>query len=227
MAFLEIACFDSDSALVASSAGADRIELCEDAEVGGTTPSVTSLSGIRDRITIPIFVMIRPRGGDFVYSEDEFQQMKASITQLKPIADGFVFGILDRDSKVDMRRTSELVALAHPLQCTFHRAFDQTVDLFQALDDIVNCGLQSILTSGGKSTAIQGCDMLARLVDKAQGTIVIMPGGGVRSANVEELRRRTKAISYHSSALIGNEQVSSVVEILRLKEILRQTTQQI
>lgn len=223
MALLEIACFNSDSAHIASAAGADRIELCAGADVGGTTPATATLSDIKasDHVKIPVFVMIRPRGGDFVYSEEEFIRMKASVEEHKSLADGFVFGILDRSHRIDLRRTSELVALAQPLPCTFHRAFDETIDLYKALEDVISCGLGTILTSGGESSAIEGCNQLQMLVSKAQGRIVIMPGGGVRSVNIKELQRRTNAAIYHSSALT-DKPVANFDEVRQLKRLLNE-----
>ena len=217
MTFLEIACFNAESALIANQAGADRIELCENPEVGGTTPDLNSLRNIREQIAIPVFVMIRPRGGDFVYTDAEFQRIRASIEQFRGIADGVVFGILDAYGKVDIRRTTELVHFAHPLPCTFHRAFDQTTDPYQALEDVVRCGISTILTSGGASSAIERIDTLAKLVEAGRGRIQIMPGGGVRSTNIERLKRSTQASFFHSSALVDNKQVASLTEILRLR----------
>jgi copper homeostasis protein len=217
MAFLEIACFNAESALIANEAGADRIEFCESPEVGGTTPDFRTLRDIKVQIAIPVFVMIRPRGGDFVYTQREFQQMGASIEEFKEIADGFVFGILDTNRKVDIQRAKELAYLARPLPCTFHRAFDETADLYNALEDVVRCGMSTILTSGGASSALEGRDTLAKLVETARGRIAIMPGGGVRSTNIEVLRRLTQAGFYHSSALVDNGRVASLTEICRLR----------
>jgi len=221
MAFLEIACFNAKSAIIANEAGADRIEFCDGPEVGGTTPNFETLRSIRDQIAIPVFVMIRPRGGDFVYTDTEVQQMKTSIEQFKDIADGFVFGVLGANAKVYIQRTKELVSVAHPLPCTFHRAFDQTIDPYDALEDVLQFGMIAILTSGGEPSAMDGCETLAKLVQTAQGRIAIMPGGGVRSANIEGLRRLTQASFYHSSALVDNGGVASSTEILRLKTSCR------
>lgn len=217
MALLEIACFNSESALIASNSGADRIELCAGPEVGGTTPDLNSLVNIKDQIAVPVFVMVRPRGGDFIYTDTEFQEMRASIEQFKEVANGFVFGILHTNGGIDIRRTRDLVHLAYPLPCTFHRAFDQTKDPFKALEDIVSCGITTILTSGGASSAIDGRDTLVRLVKRARGRIAIMPGGGVRSTNIEELRESTQASLFHSSALVDNGRIASATEIRRLK----------
>ncbi|KIW29509.1 uncharacterized protein PV07_05322, partial [Cladophialophora immunda] len=221
MALLEIACFNPESAVAASEAGADRIELCDNADVGGTTPPSNWLTDLRDKIRVPINIMVRPRGGDFVYSPEEFQEMKDVIISLKSVADGFVFGILKQDRTVDTARTSELVKLAAPLPCTFHRAFDETPDLFQALEDIVDCGSRTILTSGGVSSAIQNCDVLAKLVKQADSRIVVMPGGGVRSANIEELKAKTDALVFHSSALIAAQNVADAAEIKQMKVIVQ------
>jgi copper homeostasis protein len=156
MVLLEIACFNSESALIASNSGADRIELCAGSECGGTTPNFNSLVNIKDRIAVPVFVMIRPRGGDFVYTDTEFQETRASIEQFKEVASGFALGVLDANSRINIRRTRELVHLAYPLPCTFHHAFDQAVGPFKALEDIVSCGIATILTSGGAPSAIDG-----------------------------------------------------------------------
>ena len=217
MAFLEIACFNADSALVASKAGADRIEFCASPEVGGTTPDLEVLRNIRDQIAIPVFVMIRPRGGGFDYTDAEFQQMRDSVAYFKGIANGFVFGLLDANSRVDVPRTTELVTLARPLPCTFHRAFDSAMDLYQALEAAILCGISAVLTSGGAPSAIEGRDVLAELVQMARGRIDVMPGGGVRSTNIDDLVTSTHASFYHSSALVDDEKIASFTEILRLK----------
>ena len=172
---------------------------------------------MKDQITIPVFVMIRPRGGDFAYTDAEFQQMRDSVSHFKHTADGFVFSVLDTDGKVDIQRTTELVALADPLPCTFHRAFDQTVDLYEAVEDVTLCGISTIPTSGGAQSAIEGRRALAKLVQTTRGRIAIMVGGGVRSTNIEDLRISAQARFYHSSALMDNEKISSSTEIHQLK----------
>ncbi|EXJ76680.1 uncharacterized protein A1O5_01188 [Cladophialophora psammophila CBS 110553] len=221
MALLEITCFNTDSAVVAGNAGADRIELCDNADVGGTTPPLRWLTDLRDKVKIPIYIMVRPRGGDFEYSLQEFQEMRDTMTNFRSTADGFVFGILKPDRTVDVTRTSELVKLAAPLPCTFHRAFDEAADLFQALEDIISCEIRTILTSGGASRAIQRCDVLAQLVKQAGDRVVVMPGGGVRSTNIDELKEKTKALVYHSSALIAPQRVANMAEAMQMKLILQ------
>lgn len=224
MALLEIACFTPDSAIAASDAGADRVELCDHAEVGGTTPPLAWLYAIRDKVTVPINVMIRPRGGDFVYSDEEFQGMKSAIEAFKAagIADGFVFGILKHDRSVDVERTLDLVNLSAPLPCTFHRAFDETADLMDSLEKVIRCGIKTILTSGGCANAAEGHETLTQLVCKAKDRVTIMPGGGVRSTNMDMLKNKTNAVAYHSSALINSGAVANAQEIIHMKTILLQ-----
>ena len=221
MALLEIACFNTESALNAQNACADRIELCDGISIGGITPDFNSLFSLRSTIAIPVFVMIRPRGGNFVYSDAEYGQMKSDITRFKAIANGFVFGMLDTQNCIDVARNSELVALARPLPCTFHRAFDETRNIYDALEDVIRCDFASILTSGGQPNAVLGVEVLSDLIERARGRVVIMPGGGVRSSNVKTLQCKTKAGSYHSSAIIDGN-TASVAEIHLLRKLLQQ-----
>jgi copper homeostasis protein len=224
MAILEIACFNTQSAIIAREAGASRLELCDNADLGGTTPPIEWLTKIRDGtdIDVPINVMIRPRGGDFVYTAQEFDTMKDSLNTFKSTAkvDGFVFGMVTNERTVDVDRTTELVSLAAPLPCTFHRAFDELEDLYQGLEDVLRCGIRTILTSGGESNAVQGREVLARLVNRAGDRVVIMPDGGVRSMNLELLHRDIQASAYHSSALIQPNTVVNAEEVSRMRAIL-------
>ncbi|KIV95840.1 hypothetical protein PV10_03446 [Exophiala mesophila] len=222
MAVLEVACFNPSSAIAASTAQVDRIELCSNPTVGGVTPDIEWLAQISDKVDIPINIMVRPRGGNFVYSDPEFDEMKQTIALYKSKAavNGFVFGILLPNGKVDIVRTSELVQQASPLPCTFHRAFDDTPDLFEALEDAVKCNVGTILTSGGCRTAVDGIDTLAQLVKRAEGRVAIMPGGGVRSENLATLISTTQATAYHSSALVDTEQVANTAEMESMKKII-------
>jgi copper homeostasis protein len=222
MALLETACFSVDHALLAFNSGADRIELCDNREAGGTTPSLESLLSVKQNVSIPVFVMIRPRGGDFVYDQSEFERMKADIDQFKSTADGCVLGILDEDSTVDIARTADLVRRAAPLPCTFHRAFDETRDLRRAFEDVVTTGCLALLSSGGASNAVSGASMLRELVQLARGRITVIPGGGVRARNLLELHGFTKAGVYHSSALIDGRTEPDPNEIRRMKMLLRE-----
>jgi copper homeostasis protein len=218
---LEIACFNLDSAVIAQENGANRVELCAEMEVGGTTPDFEITKQVRELLTINLNVMIRPRGGNFVYSDVEFQQMKNEILQLKKLGvNGFVFGILNEDNSINKTQNTELVNLAKPFSCTFHRAFDEVEDAFQSLEDIIACGFQTILTSGRKPNVTEGVNRLAELVSKANNRITIMPGGGLRTTNIEFIKEKTKATFYHSSAITNGNETANPEEIQQLKSKL-------
>lgn len=218
---LEIACFNPQSALIAQQGGADRIELCDNIREGGTTPDFEITRQIRKKVTIPLYVMIRPRGGNFVYSEQEFQQMKKEIQGFKEIGvDGFVFGILNDDKTLNVPWNLELVELARPFPCTFHRAFDAVENVFQSLEDAIQCGFSTILTSGTMQNVIEGITVLQQLVAKANNRIAIMPGGGLRSANIRMLKEIIPAQYYHSSAITGSSEIASFDEVKVLKTII-------
>jgi len=222
MAQLEIACFNAPSAFIAQEYGADRIELCDGFEVGGITPSDALFDEVRNRVTIPIYVMIRPRGGDFCYSDTEWEAMKSAILNFKQKnADGFVFGILHPDGTINTAQNKELVALAHPLPCTFHRAFDATTEGFLALEKLIDCGFTTVLTSGLSHNVTLGKDGLAQLVTQANSRIAIMPGGGLRSTNLAEIKQHTQAVFYHSSAITTAKELADAAEIQALKSQLR------
>lgn len=219
---LEIACFNVSAAIVAAKAGADRIELCADYAKGGITPSYASLERIRQEITIPINVMIRPRAGNFVYTDVELFQMRSDIERFKTVADGFVFGVLDDKNHVDYDRNRDLVQLATPLPCTFHRAFDQATDLPEATARIIDCGFTSVLTSGGQATAIAGADSVTHLQRKFGDKISFILGGGVRSSNIDSLRHQTNVSWYHSAAIMQPGETADQKEVERLQNILKQ-----
>jgi copper homeostasis protein len=205
---LEIACFNLESALIAQKSGADRIELCANMSVGGTTPSIEIIEQTKQNLTIDLYVMIRPRGGNFIYSNEEFQQMKDSILQIKKIGvNGFVFGILN----------TELINLAKPFSCTFHRAFDEVENYKTALEDVISCGFSTILTSGTFPNVMEGKEVLKNLVLQAEKRITIMPGGGLRSSNISELNEITNANWYHSSAITNENETANPEEIIQLK----------
>jgi copper homeostasis protein len=222
MAQLEIACFNLDSALIAQENGVDRIELCDGFEVGGTTPKIETTKLVRAASKVTLYVMIRPRGGNFVYSDEEFTEMKFAIQEFKKLkVDGFVFGILHPDKSINTIQNSELVQLAAPFPCTFHRAFDEVSDAFHSLEEIINCGFQTILTSGQSPNVMDGADRLAELVSKANNRIKVMPGGGLRSSNIEVIQQKTKANWFHSSAITDGSQTSNPEEISALKSNLK------
>ncbi|WP_396208979.1 copper homeostasis protein CutC [Flavobacterium sp.] len=219
---IEIACFNLDSVLIAEKSGADRVELCDNIALGGTTPNTHLVQQARENLTIDLYVMIRPRGGNFVYSVVEFEQMKSEINALKTLGvDGFVFGILKEDQTIQIELNSELVALASPLPCSFHRAFDAVTHYEQALEDVISCGFTTLLTSGTFSNVMEGKDVLKQLVVQAQNRIQIMPGGGLRSTNISELNERVNANWYHSSAITDGTEIASPEEISQLKKKLQ------
>jgi copper homeostasis protein len=193
------ACVNSAiSAIEAQKGGADRVELCENLHDGGTTPSAGTIRFARINLHIGLFVMIRPRGGDFLYSDDEFEIMKEDIRVAREIgADGVVFGILKPDGTIDIERMKTLVNLAHPMGITCHRAFDMTADPFQAMEDLINLGIDRILTSGQQQTAREGAALIHELIHKSAGRIIIIPGSGVKEDNIEELIRITGAKEVH------------------------------
>lgn len=219
---LEIACFNLESAVIAQQNGADRVELCDGIEFGGTTPNFEVTTKVRQLIDIDLNVMIRTRGGDFVYSDTEFEQMKLEISEFKKLnINGFVFGILDENNKIDIERNTELVNLAKPFPCTFHRAFDEVIDYEQALEVVISCGFSTILTSGTHSNVMDGIDVLKNLVHLAQNRITIMPGGGLRSTNINHIQEITQATFYHSSAITDGSQIANPEEIFKLKSNLK------
>lgn len=199
---LEIACFDEQSARIAAKAGAHRIEFCAGLSSGGTTPSLAETGALLKEIRIPVFVMIRPRGGDFMYTTDEIDTMKKQITEFKNLGvHGFVFGLLDNRHQIDEKACSELVERAGNLPCTFHRAFDHTPALDQSLEKLITLGFKRVLTSGGKGNAPDNVEVLTQLVKQAGNRIGILPGGGVRSSNLKDLLK-TGAAGFHSSGIV-------------------------
>jgi copper homeostasis protein len=168
-----------ESAIAAQEGGADRVELCDNLLEGGTTPSAGAIEVARHRLSIRLHVIIRPRGGDFCYSDVEFDVMKRDVAAAKLLAaDGVVIGILTPEGDVDRGRTRELIDLARPLSVSFHRAFDMARDPFRSLDDLIAMGVDRVLTSGQEASVIEGLDLIAALVRHAAGRIIVMPGGG-------------------------------------------------
>lgn len=219
---LEIACFNLTSAVIAQENGADRVELCAGFEVGGTTPDFEITKKVRALITIDLNVMIRPRGGNFAYTDAEFEQMKLEIIAFKKLkVNGFVFGILNEDNSINTIQNAELVNLAKPFPCTFHRAFDEVSNVFQSLEEIIECDFQTILTSCQMLNVVEGVNRLAELVLKANNRITIMPGGGLRSSNIVFIQERTKATFYHSSAITDGSETANPDEITNMKLCLK------
>ena len=198
---LEVIGFDLASCLIAETYGANRIELCANPHEGGTTPSYGMISVARRQTSIQLFPIIRPRGGDFFFSDAEFQSMITDIQQCEQLGcDGVVIGMLTKDGCVDINRCSELIRNAGAMQVTFHRAFDRVRDPMHALEAIIDLGCTRILTSGQRPNVDLGSEMLRTLVEVAGNRIMIMPGSGVRSTNILELAKFTGARAFHSSA---------------------------
>jgi len=199
-ALLEIAAGSLASALAAQEGGADRVELCGSLAEGGITPSYGTLALVRERVRIPVYVLIRPRGGDFLYGDAEFEIMQRDIeTCARAGLDGVVIGALDADGHVDPR-CRDLVRAAGKLGVTFHRAIDASVDLKRSLEEIIALGCERVLTSGGHANALDGARAIAGLVNQAAGRIKVMAGAGIRSGNAAEVARLTRAHEFHGSA---------------------------
>jgi copper homeostasis protein len=192
-------CVDSvASALAAERGGAARVEVCSNLLEGGVTPSAGLIEQVRARTSIGLHVMIRPRGGDFCYTREEFEIVRCDIIAAKNLrADGVALGILDAHGMVDTDRTRQLVELARPLRVTFHRSFDMSADLFRALEDVCGTGADRLLTSGGEKTAREAVERIAQLVKAARGRITIMACGGIKHDNVASIIERTGVKEIH------------------------------
>jgi copper homeostasis protein len=197
---LEI-CVDSvESAMAAQSGGAQRVELCSCLIEGGITPSSGLIGAVRECLSIPVVTIVRPRGGDFFYSAEEFGVIKKDIAAARNLgANGVALGVLLRDGQVDIERTRELVELARPMEVTFHRAIDWAPQMEEALEQVIEAGADRILTSGGAQTAMLGVNRIARMVAKADRRIGVIVCGTVRKDNIGEIARRTNAFEFHAS----------------------------
>jgi len=198
---IEICVEGIDGLLAAQKAGADRVELCAGLLEGGLTPSIGMVREALKLSTIPFNVIVRPRGGDFLYSEHEFQSMLRDVEALRDLGvAGVVIGCLTEDGRVDIERTRTLVRAAKPLTVTFHRAFDMTRDYREAIEDLVQCGVDRVLTSGQRRTALEGIDILADSVALAGDRLIVMVCGGLNADNIGEVIERTGASEAHFSA---------------------------
>lgn len=198
---IEIVVYNIESAMNAQKGGADRIELCDNPAEGGTTPSFGTMEIVRQALSIDVFAMIRPRGGDFMYSAYEYHAMKRDIEMCKRASlDGVVFGILNPDGTIDKGRCRKLLEAARPMKVTFHRAFDMTRDPFEALEDCIEAGFDRVLTAGQQAVASKGTALIAELVKRANGRIAIMPGSGINEETVERIVKETGVKEVHFSA---------------------------
>lgn len=212
---IEAAVETLEEAFAAKRAGADRIELCANLSDGGTTPSAELIAAVVDQIELPVFVMIRPRGGGFVYSDDEIDAMTSDVGQIgRAGIAGIVTGVLTPDARVDVKRTRALVKAAAGLPVTFHRALDSTVSLPDALEQLIDIGVSRVLTSGGAPTALDGASVIAALVVQARERIAIIAGGGIREHNVREVIACTGVRDVHSR-LVDEIGMRRLVDVIR------------
>ena len=208
---IEAAVESLDDALAAVEGGADRLELCANLADGGTTPSDDLIEEVIERVSIPVFVMIRPRGGSFVYSTAELDDMRRSIDRACELdADGLVFGVLNTSDRIDTIRTQSLMDAAGDLPVTFHRAFDRVVDRVDALDTLIDLGVTRLLTSGGAPTALEGLSSLRELVEIAGDEITILAGGGVRFQNVLEIVDETGVHEVHARCELQPDRIRAI-----------------
>jgi copper homeostasis protein len=198
---LETIAFNIDSCIKAQRAGANRIELCDNPTEGGTTASYGFIKEARKILEIDLFPIIRPRGGDFLYSQYEFEVMKSDVKMCKDLGcDGVVIGLLNEDATIDKIRSAQLVNVAYPMSVTFHRAFDRVTQMEEALESIIDIGCERILTSGFYPNVMDGIENVKTLLQQADDRIIIMPGSGVRAGNIKDIITKTGAIEIHSSA---------------------------
>ena len=187
---LEVCANSYESAINAEKGGAQRIELCENLSVGGLTPNFVLAKKVISELTIPVFILIRPRNGDFNYSNEEFEQIKKDIIFFKDLGcKGIVSGILTKDKNIDVIRTRELIELSRPLEFTFHRAFDEVLDPIDGLYKLIEIKSNRLLTSGQKNTAIDGIELIQKLIKISNKKIIIMPGSGINSENITEFKK--------------------------------------
>lgn len=216
---VEAAVESLDDALAACEGGADRLELCGDLRVGGVTPAEQLIEQVIDRVDVPVCVMIRPRGGSFLYTAHELDTMRRDIERARELeVDGIVLGVLDTRNEIDVYRCRDLIDVADGLPVTFHRAFDRIADQQHALDNLVELGVARVLTSGGAECAERGIDALRDLVEMADGQLSILAGGGVREHNVVEIVRETGVAEVHLRCEGDAERIRRVKNALAFEE---------
>jgi copper homeostasis protein len=236
-ALLEVCAFTIQSCSIAQRAGAARVELCDNPVEGGTTPSWGTIKRVREKIDIPLYPIIRPRSGNYFYDDDEFEIMRRDIAICKELrCNGISVGVGTLAAEIDTERLKRIVEWAYPMGVTCNRVFDGTPDLFKALEELIACGCERVLTSGGKTAAPEASDVLVKLVQQAAGRISIMPGAGIKSSNVAQLRRACGAHEFHASARVampnpltyintavsdyGHVYIADEEEVRRLVEVL-------
>ena len=237
---LEVCAFNIQSCIIAEQAGAKRVELCDNPIEGGTTPSYGTICQVREQISIDLYPIIRPRSGNYFYDENEYQIIKADIEICKSLGcNGISVGAQTVSGEIDKERLKRIVDWAGPMGVTCNRAFDASPDVFQSLEDIIECGCERVLTSGGETSAGDAAEILKKLVDQAAGRIIIMPGAGVKSDNIGRLVKETGARQFHASARsaitnplmyintkisdYGNVYVALESELLKMIQILKES----
>jgi copper homeostasis protein len=218
---LEIACFSAEAAEIAAAAGAHRIELCENYHVGGLTPSMETIARVRRHTALPLHVIIRPREGGFVFTAKEVKEMKQSIHICREHGvDGVVIGALTTAESIDTEVCGRLIEASGHMSVTFHRAIDACRDMEMGLKELITLGVSRVLTSGGAASALDGAERIARLNQLFGTKIDIIAGGGVRSSNISEIRRRTGCTEYHSAAILKGTMMPVVEEIKKMRACL-------
>lgn len=204
MKVLKEVCVESFlEALEAEKKGADRIELCDNLSFGGTTQSYGTIKKALEKIKIPVFPIVRPRGGDFFYTQDEIEIMKEDVRICKSLgAKGIVIGMLTKDKKIDFKLVKEFVSLAHPMEVTFHKAIDEVENPVEMIDGLINAGVKRILSSGTKKTALEGANILNKMIEKAKDKIIIVVAGKVTAENFSEISEKIISSEYHGKAII-------------------------
>lgn len=221
---LEIACFNEQSAIIAQKAGADRIELCVNYKEGGLSPSLKMIETSRNAISIPIVVMLRPRPGNFIYTRSEFESLKTHLELCRRIkVDGVVFGTITKEGDVDKEVCRELLKLAGSMKVCFHRAIDLCREIDRQLETLIELGIHRVLTSGGQSNAIEGKENLARWQKRYGAKIGIMPGGGLRSGNIQDVILTTGCNEFHSAAILNESETASAFEVEQLANIIHRS----
>lgn len=218
---LEIACFSEKAVDIASAAGAQRIELCEDYNVGGITPGYELIKKVRASCALPLHVIIRPRAGNFVYSDTEIETIKHSVQFCKQTGiDGIVFGALNPQQQPDLELCKCVVQLSGTIPVTFHRAIDACLNMEASIESLIEIGIKRVLTSGGKQQAEAGAPLLKKLQWRYGQKIIIMPGGGVRSSNLQKILKQTSCTEVHSAAITDTSELPDHLEIKKLLSIL-------
>ena len=221
---IEICAFNIQSCFIAEKGGADRIELCSDPLQGGTTPSYGLIAYALEHVSIPVFPMIRPRGGSFVYDADELALMKKDILTCRELGcPGIATGVQLPDGRINTEQLKQIIEWAYPMTVTCHKVFDAVPDASEALEAVIAAGCGRVLTSGLQKTALGGAALLSQLVVQAAGRIIVMPGGGVRSSDIAQLVRETGAKEFHSSALVskGTNHIADEHEVRMMADVLK------